>query len=91
MIRINAFFSIEASRKAEFLKIARELTEKSLQEAGCVAYDIFESATRTDVMMFCETWKDDAALEAHRQTEHYRALAGTLHQLGEVKAEVLRF
>ena len=51
MIRLNVFVRVDETRRAEFLEVAKKLTECSLKEAGCVAYDIFESATRGDVLM----------------------------------------
>ena len=36
------------------LETAKELVEKSLKDNGCIAYDIFESATSSDVLMICE-------------------------------------
>ena len=33
------------------LETAKELVEKSLKDNGCIAYDIFESSTRSDVLM----------------------------------------
>ena len=58
MIRLNVFIQVEKSCRDKVLDIARKLTECSLKEPGCVAYDIFESSTRPDVLMICETWKD---------------------------------
>ena len=68
MIRLNVFISVEPQNRAAVLSAAKELTAASIQEEGCVAYDIFESATRETVLMFCETWKDEETLTAHQQT-----------------------
>ena len=57
MIRLNVFIQVEKSCRDKVLDIARKLTECSLKEPGCVAYDIFESSTRPDVLMICETWE----------------------------------
>lgn len=55
MIRLNVFIQVEAANRAALLAEAKALVEKSLNDEGCVAYDVFESATRQDVMMICET------------------------------------
>ena len=62
MIRLNVFIQVEAANRAALLAEAKALVEKSLNDEGCVAYDVFESATRQDVMMICETWRDEQAL-----------------------------
>lgn len=65
MIRLNVFIQVEAANRAALLAEAKALVEKSLNDEGCVAYDVFESATRQNVMMICETWRDEQALAAH--------------------------
>lgn len=91
MIRLNAFIQVEASKRAEVLALAKELVVESVKEEGCVAYDIFESATRPEVLVFCETWKDEAALTAHTKTKHYIEIAGKLGSLCELKLEKFEF
>lgn len=58
---------------------------------GCVAYDLFESATRSDVLMICETWSNAKALAAHEQASHFTTLVPRLEQLGELKIEKFVF
>ena len=65
MIRLNVFIQVEKQNREAVVALAKELVVASLQDNGCVAYDLFESATRADVLMICETWKDAASLSAH--------------------------
>ena len=73
------------------MEAARRLTEASLKQAGCIAYDIFESATRPEVLMFCETWKDQEALDAHATSEVFIKETKTIHDLADLKIERLGF
>lgn len=91
MIRLNVFLQVEASKRAEVLALAKELTAASVKEEGCIAYDIFVSATRPEVLMFCETWTTAEALEAHTKTEHYKTIGGKLGGLCEMKLEKLEY
>lgn len=91
MIRLNAFIEVDATKRAEVLALAKELVEKSTKEEGCIAYDIFESSTRPEVLMFCETWKDEAALNAHGKTEHFTTIVGKLQTLCKLKLERFEF
>ena len=70
---------------------AKELAAASLKDEGCVAYDLFESATRSDVLMICETWSNAKALAAHEQASHFTTLVPRLEQLGELKIEKFVF
>ena len=58
MIRLNCFFEVLPGHADEVLKLAKELVAASLNDKGCKGYDLFVSATRPDVMMFCETYAD---------------------------------
>lgn len=59
MIRLNVFIQVEESNRNEVIEVAKELVAQSLKDNGCIAYDIFESATRKNIFMICETWSDE--------------------------------
>ena len=75
----------------QLVRTAKELAAASLKDEGCVAYDLFESATRSDVLMICETWSNAKALAAHEQASHFTTLVPRLEQLGELKIEKFVF
>ena len=89
MIRLNVFIRTTATNREE--TVATELAAASLKDEGCVAYDLFESATRSDVLMICETWSNAKALAAHEQASHFTTLVPRLEQLGELKIEKFVF
>ena len=89
MIRLNVFIRTTATNREE--TVAKELAAASLKDEGCVAYDLFESATRSDVLMICETWSNAKALAAHEQASHFTTLVPRLEQLGELKIEKFVF
>ena len=93
MIRINCFFQANASKQAFecALEAAKALTAKSLQHEGCVAYDVFCSATRKDIFMICETWRDQAALDKHSATPEFAENVGVIQQNGLLKIESFQF
>lgn len=87
MIRLNVFIRTAESDREELVRTAKELVAASLADEGCIAYDLYESATRPDVLMICETWRDAAALAAHEQAPHFTTLVPRIQRLGEMKAE----
>ncbi len=91
MLRLNCFIRVEETAREEVLAAAKRLTEASLKQEGCVAYDVFESATRRDVLMICETWRDEAALKAHSESEVFEREGGIMHGLAEMKLEKFSF
>ena len=72
MIRINCFIKVNEENKKKVLEAAKRLTEASLKQDGCIAYDIYESATRPSVLMICETWRDKEALDAHSNSQVFQ-------------------
>lgn len=91
MIRLNVFILANEGKHHEIVELAKELVERSLHEDGCIAYDVFESATRKDVLMICETWKDAATLEAHEKTAHFTKLVPAIQALAAMKIEKFNF
>lgn len=91
MIRLNVFSQVGAEQRAAVIELAKELVTKSLTDNGCIAYDIFESATRQDVLMICETWKDEASLQAHMKADHFVTLVPKIESMAAMKLEQFSF
>ena len=91
MIRLNCFIQVEESKREQVLALAKELVAASLKDEGCIAYDIFESSTRRDVMMICETWTDAACLDVHMHAPHFTTLVPKIQSLGKMKLEQFEF
>ena len=43
-------------------------------EPGCTMYHVSRSTDRADLFMLYEVYKDDAALQAHRATPHFKEI-----------------
>lgn len=91
MIRLNVFVQVSAENRTAVLEAAKELVVGSLKDNGCIAYDIFESATRDEVLMICETWKDEESLVAHEKASHFLTLVPKIQGLASMKIEKFSF
>ena len=91
MIRLNVFVRVNETNREKAIEAAKELTACSLKEEGCIAYDTFESSTRRDVFMICETWQDEASLKKHMAADHFKLYVGQLEKLGTLKLEQFTF
>lgn len=74
MIRIVATSTVTPETKEQFVKVAKELVEKSRQEAGCISYGLFEDLKNPMELAILEEWKDQAAIDFHNATEHFTTL-----------------
>ena len=91
MLRLNVFIQVEESNREAVIFTAKKLVEASLKDEGCIAYDIFESATRKDVLLLCETWTGEDALAAHQKAEHFVNLVPQIESIAKMKAEKFEF
>lgn len=91
MIRINCFISVNEENRQKVLDASVRLTEASLKQDGCIAYDVFESATRRNVLMICETWRDKEALDAHSASKVFHDEVSIMRSLAEMKLETFNF
>ena len=91
MIRLNVFIQVEDVNRANVLDAAKELTTSSVKEEGCIAYDVFESATRPNVLLICETWKDSKALSNHEKGDSFIKNIAVLKEFAAIKVEKFEF
>lgn len=91
MLRLNCFILVEEDKYDMVLDAAIKLTEASRLQEGCVAYDVFRSATHQDVLMICETWRDQAALDAHSASGEFVKYAGIMRENSQMKLETFSF
>ena len=91
MIRLNVFVHVGETNREKAIEASKELTACSLKEEGCIAYDTFESSTRHDVFMICETWQNAEVLAAHEKSAHFAKYVGIIQELAEMKLEKFEF
>ncbi len=87
MIKIVAKNILKEGKKAEFIKTAEELIQKSRAEEGNISYSLFEDVNNENIVAFIEEWKDLKAIEFHNNTEHFKRIVPMLGELRE-KSEV---
>ena len=91
MIRLNCFFQAKPGKYTQALEAAIALVAESQKQEGCIAYDVFESGTRKDVFMICETWANQEVLDAHSASEPFQTLVPQITACGEMKIESFNF
>lgn len=92
MVRLNVEIIIPDSQCADrIIAAATELTEYSLHDKGCMGYDVYRSVTNDDRLLILETWKDEASLEHHMKSEHFRRIVPDLERWGTMTLEKFTF
>jgi quinol monooxygenase YgiN len=72
MIVLAAKFTGKPERKKEILGLVAILAPPSRAEAGCITYNLYEQQPGANEFLFFEEWADQAALDAHFQTPHFK-------------------
>ena len=66
---------IEPDRMAEFLDMIRNNAEKSRKERGCLRFDVLRCQEQPNKFFFYELYKNPAAIDYHKEQDHYKAWA----------------
>jgi quinol monooxygenase YgiN len=90
MLGIVAKITVKPGMDKEFEAVAKELVSKvRAHEPGCLLYALHRSET-PNVYVFMERYADQAAVDAHRATDHFRSLGRKMGEYMEGRAEVMR-
>lgn len=68
-----------AGLKASFLKCK----ESTLQEPGCIYYDMYQSLTDSTEFFIAELWENDGELQKHGETAHLKQHISEIKDMGD--------
>jgi len=81
MISFTVRMTFRSEDREDIHNILRDLTRLSRHEAGCVSYVPHFVESEPDTIVIYEQYRDQAAVEHHRGTEHFAKFAvGGLYQ-----------
>lgn len=84
MIYLTVLIQVSKEQEQSFLETAKGLIEHSRQEVGCEAYFLTKVNNDQYNYVLNEVWTSEEALEAHRQTEHYKVGVPQLAAMTEI-------
>jgi quinol monooxygenase YgiN len=94
MLGIVATLRVKPGREKEFEAVAKELVAKvRANEPGCALYALHRldgEGAPPSTYVFLERYVDQAAVDAHRGAEYFKALGRKMGEYLEGRAEVLR-
>jgi quinol monooxygenase YgiN len=89
MIGIVATLKIKPGMEKDFEAVAKELVAKvRANEPGCALYALHHGE-QPNIYVFMERYADQAAMDAHRATDYFKALGRKMGEFMEGR-EVLR-
>jgi (4S)-4-hydroxy-5-phosphonooxypentane-2,3-dione isomerase len=75
MVVLAVTWMAKPGHEGDVASLFAKLTEESRKEPGCIMYLAHRHKTEPRRFLIYEQYQDDAALEAHRSTPHFRDYA----------------
>ena len=74
----------------DLLAVGKELAVAvNANEEGCLSYEVFKGE-EPDTIVFVERYKDEAATEAHRNSDHFKTIGARMGPFMAGRPDVLR-
>lgn len=88
MIRIVSKNYIKLDKIEKFKELADELIKESLKEEGCIDYNLYEDFNNNQILTFIEGWRDEEAVDFHRNTPHFKKIVPQLADFHEKEKDL---
>ena len=76
MVILHVTVQVKSEHLVEFLDAVRhDAVHSEKDEPGCLRFDVVQDREDPNRFYYYEVYKDEAALEAHRQTPHFKLYA----------------
>ena len=73
MVVLHVAVQVKSEHVSQFLELVRYDAEHSEKdEPGCLRFDVIQDRNDANCFYYYEVYRDEAALEAHRQTPHFK-------------------
>ena len=72
-LHVVAHIPAKLDQAEQVREILRGLIGPTRRESGCISYELFLNNADPSDFTFIEEWENEAALDAHLQTDHIRA------------------
>ncbi|MFT3805236.1 MAG: putative quinol monooxygenase [Burkholderiaceae bacterium] len=89
MIAVVAKIKVKQGSADAFVATANELAAASRAEPGCLEYALWRTED-PDTFAFLERYQDEAAVEFHRKSDHFRQIGKRLGEHMEGRPEISR-
>jgi len=90
MLGVVATLRVKPGMEREFEAVARELVTKvNAHEPGCKLYALHHGEA-PGTYVFLERYVDQAAVDAHRATEHFKTLGRKMGEYLDGRPEIVR-
>ena len=89
-LTIVATVTVRAEFKDDILKSIKTVVDATRREPGNIFYDVYEDVANPLKFVFIETWKSQAAIDAHNKTTHFNDFIKAVEGKATLEANILK-
>jgi quinol monooxygenase YgiN len=90
-LRVIARVKARPGKVDELLSVLSSIVEPTRKEAGCISYKLFQNNQDPTDIALIEEWKNNAALESHFVTKHFKGALVKLPSLVAAEPDIQRY
>ncbi len=90
-LRVVATLKARPEKTGELRALLTGLIARTRGEGGCLSYELLQNRENPAEFTFVEEWTDDAALDAHFETDHIREALKKLPDLLATELDLRRY
>jgi quinol monooxygenase YgiN len=88
-VKIVAFVTVKPGAEDAFIAAARTCVAASRAEPGVLHYDLWRETEGDRRFVFNELYVDDAAVQAHMASDHFKALGLAARDLAAARPDII--
>ena len=89
-VKVMAFVTVKPGHEDAFVEAARVCVAASRAEAGVLHYELWRETEGAGRFVFNELYADDAAVQAHMGSDHFKAFGLAARDLATARPEIIR-
>ena len=88
MIIVTATITGKPGKRDELIFRSQDVIKSTRLEQGNISYELLASTEDEDVLLMFEKWENREVLDAHMQTEHFKAFGAAIEDLMAKELEI---
>ena len=81
MIIVRAKIKAKKGEKDNIISKSQDLIDSSRLDPGNISYNLYAGTENEDLLIMLEQWESSQALDAHMQTEHFKAFGRAIENI----------
>ena len=88
-VKIVAFITVKPGSEEDFIAAARTCVAASRAEPGVLHYELWRETEGAQRFVFNELYVDDAAVQQHMASDHFKALGLAARDIATARPEII--